>query len=140
MQRTPLLCKYANIKECSIKLLTVSHQRHLKSVFKYSLGQQNNIATTLSRVLPWRYVANFEHVRTRYNLHIMTNIFKWLKLPRSRCHVLISNISSIWTHTVFPLIKYPRRLFNFEGLKCCAYWRVEYSHGVSKLFNFFCFK
>ena len=71
---------YANTlgnKECSIRLLTVCHQRNPKSVFKYSLGQQNNIATTLSRDLPHPFVPAFEHVRTSYNLQIMTNIFKW---------------------------------------------------------------
>ena len=52
------------IWEYSIRLLTVSHQRNPKSVFKYSLVQQNNNATTLSRALPQHYVAAFEHVRT----------------------------------------------------------------------------
>ena len=33
-----------NSKECSIRLLTVSHQQNFKSAFKYSLGWQNNIA------------------------------------------------------------------------------------------------
>ena len=66
-----------NSKECSIRLLIVSYQPNLKSFLKYSLGQQNNIATTLSRALPQRYVAEFEHVRTWYSLHIMTDIFKW---------------------------------------------------------------
>ena len=56
-----------NSKKRIITLLTVSHQQHPKSVFKYSLGHQNNLATTLSRVLPQRYVAEFDHVRTWYN-------------------------------------------------------------------------
>ena len=41
-----------------------AHQGNPKSVFKYSLGQQNNIATTLSRVLLQRYIATlsmYEH-------------------------------------------------------------------------------
>ena len=53
-----------NSEERSIRLLTVSRKRNPKSVFKYSLGQQGNVATTLSRALPQRYVADSEHVRT----------------------------------------------------------------------------
>ena len=52
-----------NSEERSIRLLTVSRKRNPKSVF-YSLGQQGNVATTLSRALPQRYVADSEHVRT----------------------------------------------------------------------------
>ena len=55
----------------------------------------------------------------------------------------------LYGHTEFPPIKYPQCLFNFEGLKCCTYWKValkrgmhlfqskrEYSHGILKLFSF----
>ena len=58
---------YANMlnsKECSIRLLTVPHKWNPKLVFRYSLGQQSNLATTFSRALPQRYVADFEHVQT----------------------------------------------------------------------------
>ena len=52
-----------NSKEHSIKLLAVSPQQNLKIQSpKYSLGQQNNIATILSRALPQHYVSDFEHV------------------------------------------------------------------------------
>ena len=53
-----------NSKERSISLLTVSHQRNTIKFLTYFLGQQNNIVTMLSRALPQRYVADFEHVQT----------------------------------------------------------------------------
>ena len=53
-----------NSKEYYIRLLTVPHKQNPKLVFRYSLGQQSNVATTLSRALPQLYVADFEHVQT----------------------------------------------------------------------------
>ena len=58
---------YANMlnsRECFVRLLTVSHQWNPKSAFKYSLGQQNNVSTTLSRALSQHYVDDFEHAQT----------------------------------------------------------------------------
>ena len=54
------------IARSSNGLLTVSHQWNPKPVFKYSLGQQNNIAATLSRSLSQCYVADFEQVWKQY--------------------------------------------------------------------------
>ena len=68
--------------------LTVSSQRSPKSEFKYSLRQHNNVATMLSRALPQRYDADFEHVRTQHNLQIMTNTVSYMLSYGSRCHVL----------------------------------------------------
>ena len=48
-------------------MLTASYQQSPKSVFKYSLAQQENILTSLRRALPQCYVAGFEYVRA-YNL------------------------------------------------------------------------
>ena len=63
--KDPIVMQNAlNSEERSIRLLTVSHKQNPKSVFKYSLGQQSNVATTLSRALPQRYLADFEHVQT----------------------------------------------------------------------------
>ena len=81
LQSYSIDCSLANLDTkdpiVTMRLLTVFQQPNPKSVFTYSLGHQNNTATKLSRALPWRYVADFEHIRTRYNLHITINIFKW---------------------------------------------------------------
>ena len=53
-----------NGKQHSNRLLTASNQNDPKSAFKYSLGHQNNLRTTLGRALSQHYVVNFEQVST----------------------------------------------------------------------------
>ena len=83
-----------NCKERSNKLLTVSHQRNPKSIFKYSLGQQSNATATVRRALPQRYIATlsmYEHnVFTHNDKYIL--FFIWLTITYLFHRALFANV------------------------------------------------